>query len=205
VGVRVALGTDLLAAPADTVPDAAFTANRAKLPARLGPIEGLGADISKVHKRIMEERDEFRSRDLSQRAANLPVTDPRRMAFYANSNDSFSKSVLSGLPVPSICFTHAQWSTAVALHFGVPIPALRAHIGKQIQSGTHIGGPFIVDARGQNLLTAPGLRDGHIQRNRNGTYSTISDGLCEAQISHRGGGTDRSCKGIFRNAIFAGD
>jgi hypothetical protein len=37
-----------------------------------GPIEGLGADISKLHKRIMEERDELRSRDLSQRAANLP-------------------------------------------------------------------------------------------------------------------------------------
>jgi hypothetical protein len=52
-----------------------------------GPIEGSGADISKLHKRIKEERDEFRSRDLSQRAASLPITDPRRMAFYANSND----------------------------------------------------------------------------------------------------------------------
>jgi hypothetical protein len=41
-----------------------------------GLIEGLGADISKLHKRIMEERDEFRSRGLSQRAASLPITDP---------------------------------------------------------------------------------------------------------------------------------
>jgi hypothetical protein len=49
-----------------------------------------------------------------------------------------------------------------------------------------------------NLLTAPGLRGGHIQRNHNGICSTISDGLREAQIPHRGGGTDRSCKGIFR-------
>jgi hypothetical protein len=49
-----------------------------------GPIEGLGADISKLHKRIMEERDEFRFRDLLQRAASLPITDPRRMAFFAN-------------------------------------------------------------------------------------------------------------------------
>jgi hypothetical protein len=31
-----ALGTDLLAAPADAAPDAAFTADRAQLPARLG-------------------------------------------------------------------------------------------------------------------------------------------------------------------------
>jgi hypothetical protein len=40
------------------------------------PILGLGADISKLHKRIMEERDEFRSRDLSQRAASLHSLTP---------------------------------------------------------------------------------------------------------------------------------
>jgi hypothetical protein len=75
-----------------------------------GPIEGLGADISKLHKRIMEERDELRSRGLSQRAANIPVTDPQRMAFFANSIDSFSKSLFRGLLVPFICFTQAQWN-----------------------------------------------------------------------------------------------
>jgi hypothetical protein len=63
-------------------------------------IEGFGADVSKLHKRIMEERDEFRSWDLSQRAASLPITDPRRMAFYANTKDPFSKSFHSGFPVP---------------------------------------------------------------------------------------------------------
>jgi hypothetical protein len=106
-----------------------------------GPIEGFGADISKLHKRIMEERDEFRSRDLSQQDASLPITDPRRMAFYANSNDSFSKSLFSVLPVPNINFANTQLSTANALHFGVPIPALRAHVGKHIQSGSRRGGP----------------------------------------------------------------
>jgi hypothetical protein len=54
------------------------------------PIEGFGADISKLHKRIMEERDELRSRDLSQRAANLPITGPCRMVFYANTKCPFS-------------------------------------------------------------------------------------------------------------------
>jgi hypothetical protein len=116
-----------------------------------GPIERLGADISKLHKRIMEERDEFRSRDLSQRAARLPITDPRRMVFYANSSDSISKSLFSGfsiskslfsgLPVPNISLTKTQCSTTNALHFGVPIPALRAHVGKHIQSGSRRGGP----------------------------------------------------------------
>jgi hypothetical protein len=127
-----------------------------------GPIEGFGVDISKLHKRIMKERDEFRSRDLSQRAANLPITDPRRMVFYAKSKDQFSNSLLSGLPVPSICFTDTQWNTTNALHFGVPIPALRAHDGKHIQSGSRRGGPFIVDAHGHDLFTTPGLRGEHI-------------------------------------------
>jgi hypothetical protein len=158
-----------------------------------GPIEGFGADASKLHKRIMVERDEFRSRDLSQRAANLPITDPRRMAFFANSNDSFPKSLYSGLPVPNVNFTNTQWSTTNALHFGVPIPVLRAHVGKHIKSGSRRGGPHIVDPHGHNLLTAPGLRGGHIQCNHNGICSTISVGLSEAKIPHRGGGSARSC------------
>jgi hypothetical protein len=106
----------------------------------------------------MEKRDEIRSRDISQRAANIPVTDPRRMVFYANSKDPFSKSLLSSLPVPNFYFTHKQLSTAAALHFGIPIPALRAHVGKHIQPGTTRGGLFIVDAHGHNLITAPALR-----------------------------------------------
>jgi hypothetical protein len=65
-----------------------------------GPIEGFGADIRKLHKRVMEERDEFRFRDLSQRAANLPITDPRRMAFFANSNDSFQCLSTAACPSP---------------------------------------------------------------------------------------------------------
>jgi hypothetical protein len=52
-----------------------------------GAIEGFGADFSKLHKLIMEERS---FRDLSQRAANLPVTDHRQMAFFANSRNLFS-------------------------------------------------------------------------------------------------------------------
>jgi hypothetical protein len=147
-----------------------------------GPIEGTGTDISKLYKRIMEERDEFRFRDLSQRAASLPITDPRRMAFFANSNDSFSQSLYSSLPVPNVNFTKTQWRTTNALHFGVPFPALRAHVGKHLQSGSRRGGPYLVNAYRHNLLTAPALRGGHIQRNHNGICSTISDGLRGVQI-----------------------
>jgi hypothetical protein len=122
------------------------------------------------------------------------------MAFNASSSDSFSKSQHSGLPVPNFNFTNAPWSTTNALHFGVTIPALRAHVGKRLQSGSRRGDPYIVNAHGHSLHTAPGLQGGHIQRNHNGICSTISDGLREAQILHRGGGTDRSCKGIFQSA-----
>jgi hypothetical protein len=89
----------------------------------------------------------------------------------------------------------------VALRFGIPFPALMAHVGKHIQSGTRRGGPFIVDTYARNLLTAPALRGGHIQRNHNGICSTISDGLREARCPHLGAGTDCTCKGIFRNAF----
>jgi predicted secreted protein len=85
----------------------------------------------------------------------------------------------------------------MALRFGIPIPALSAHVGKHIQSGTRRGGPFIVDAHGHNLLTAPGLRGRHIQRNHNGICSTNSDGLREARCPQLG---TRTFKGVFRNA-----
>jgi hypothetical protein len=156
--------------------------------------------ILKLHKRIREERDEFRSRGLSQRAASLPITDPRRMVFYTNTKDPFSKSLYSSSPVPNIHFTKAQWSTTNALHFALPIPALSVHVGKHIHSGLRRGGPYIVDAHGHNLLTAPALRGGHVQRNHNGICSSISNGFREARISHLGAGTDRTCKGTFRSA-----
>jgi hypothetical protein len=44
------------------------------------------------------------------------------------------------------------------------------------------------------------LRGEHIQRNYNEIRSTISDGLRVARCQHLGGGTDRTSKGIFRNA-----
>jgi hypothetical protein len=104
------------------------------------------------------------------------------------------------LPVPNVNLTNTQWSTTNALHVGVPIPAPRALVGKHLQSGLRRGGPYIVDPHGLNLLAAPALTGGHIQRNHNGICSTISDGLREAQITYRGGGTDRSCNGAFRGA-----
>jgi hypothetical protein len=54
------------------------------------------------------------------------------MAFFANSEGSFSKSRFSDLLIPSTRFMQTQWSTTNALHFGIPIPALSAHVGKHM-------------------------------------------------------------------------
>jgi hypothetical protein len=88
-----------------------------------------------------------------------------------------------------------------AVHFGIPIPALRAHVGEHIQSGTRRGGPFIVDSHRHNLFTALALQSGHIQRKHNGICRTIFDGLREARCPHLGAGTHCTCKDIFRNAF----
>jgi hypothetical protein len=73
-----------------------------------GSIEGFGADISKLHKRIMEERDEFRSWDLLQRAASLPITDPPPDGLLRELDRLVFKVLFSGLLVPSIRFTNTQ-------------------------------------------------------------------------------------------------
>jgi hypothetical protein len=86
---------------------------------------------------------------------------------------------------------------SLEFHFFIPIPALRAHVGKHIQSGTRRGGPFIVDARSYG---APASQGGHIQRDHSGICSTISDGLREAQCPHLGAGTQCSCK-VSRNSF----
>ena len=135
----------------------------------------------------MEERHDFRFRVLSQRAAALPKTDPRRIAFFANSKDPFAKSLFSGLPVPDTRFTQAQWSTVVALHFGVAIPALKAHVGKSIKTGSrqiHA----VVDAEGHVVLSAPTQRGGDFQHNHISICNTISMWLTKGSLPHLGGG-----------------
>ena len=46
-----------------------------------------------------------------------------------------------------------------------------------------------------------GVIGGAVQRNHNGICATISASLSEANIPHRGGLSDRTCKGLFRSAV----
>ena len=158
-------------------------------------------DISLLQSKIQDERHTLRSLDLTRRASNLPVDDPRRMAFFANGKDPFASQLFSRLPDKNIQFSANEWTTAVACHMGAPIPILRPHIGKPIRHNPgRRNDRLAVDQHGFNLSKVLGIEGGGTQRNHNVICSAISNALEEAKIHHLGGDRDRSCKNIFRDA-----
>jgi hypothetical protein len=122
------------------------------------------------------------------------------MAFLANGTDSFARQLLGSLPFGGVPFTPQEWTTAVALHMGVPIPALRNRVGETIRNNPKC--PLTtVDQYGYNLTTVAGIEGGGTQRNHNGIARVVSSSLSAAGIKHRGGATDTSCKTVFRDAV----
>jgi len=167
------------------------------------PVEGFGYGIKKVHKAIQDERQQLQLQALTKRALELPVDDPRRMAFLANGTDLFARQLLGTLPHADVPFTSAEWATSVALHMGVPVPALQNRVGETIRN--HSNCPLMtVDPHGFNLTTVAGIEGGGTQRNHNGVSRIISSSLSAAGIKHKGGSTDSSCKTVFRAAIPGG-
>jgi hypothetical protein len=163
------------------------------------PLQGFGAGLKKVQKLIQDERQDLLFQLLTQRALALPTSDPRRMAFLANSKDPFATKLLGSLPHPDVRFDAREWTTAVALHLGVPIPALKAHVGSRIVNHPNCQ-QLTVDPHGYNLTTVTGLKGGGTIRNHNSIGMAISSCLVKAGIQHRGGGNDHGCKAIFRDA-----
>ena len=162
-------------------------------------IDHFGLGIKKVHKAIQDERQKFKAELIGDRARNLPADDARRMAFQANSACPLARQLLGSLPVSSVPFTPLEWTTAVALHMGVPIPALKNRIGERIRNNSNSA--FIsVDHFGYNLTRVGGVEGGGTQRNHNAIARVISASLSSAGIKHRGGTTDTTCKTIFRAA-----
>jgi hypothetical protein len=79
---------------------------------------------------------------------------------------------------------------------GVAIPALKAHVGKNIKTGSrqiHA----VVDAEGHVVLSTPTQRGGDFQHNHISICNTISMWLTKGSLPHLGGSSDRTCKGIF--------
>ena len=137
---------------------------------------------------------------MKARALALDCDDPRRMAFLANGMDHFARHLLGSLPNASTHFTPLEWTTAVALHLGTPVPALKGLVGETIRNNPN--SPFTsVDPHGHNLTTIAGVMGGGTQRNHNAIARAISNDLRASGIKHKGGATDTTCKTVFRSAI----
>ena len=87
----------------------------------------------------------------------------------------------------------------MALHFGVPIPALRTYVGKAIKTGNRRL-QAVVDPEGHTVLSTPTQRGGDFQYNHISVCNVISAWLRKASLPHLGGSSDRTCRGIFRAA-----
>ena len=163
-------------------------------------VEGFGFGIKKIHKVIQDERQLLKHIILTERAQNLPIDDTRRMAFIANGTDAFARQFLGTIPVADTPFTPSEYTTAVALHMGVPIQAIKNRVGEAIHNNPNCQFSS-VDHYGHNLTTVAGIEGGGTQRNHNTIARTISNSLSSAGIKHLGGATDRSCKTVFRNTV----
>ena len=163
-------------------------------------IHGFGANIAKLQKKIIDERQNLLFLQIKKRAALLPADDPRRISFFATINNDFASKLLGNMPNRYVPFSPDEFTTAVAVHMGVKIPALASFIGSQISNNRRCQ-QLCVDPYGHNLSTIAGTSGGSIQHNHNSILSTVSLGLTTAGIVHKGGASDSSCKPIFKAAL----
>ena len=83
------------------------------------------------------------------------------MAFIANGTDSFARQFLGTTPVADTPFTTSEYTTAVALHMGVPIQAIKNCVGEAIRNNPNCQFSS-VDHYGHNLTTVAGSEGGGI-------------------------------------------
>ena len=168
------------------------------------PIEGFGASMKKAQRRIQDERNRLKFQTLTLRAQELHIEDPRRMAFLANSHCALASTLLGNLPNAEIAFSANEWTTAVSIHMGLPIPSLKSSVGLLISNNEN-SRKLQVDPHGHHLSTVTEVKGGDTQVNHNCTARLVSESLNQAGIKHVGGGTDQSCKFLFRSAFPRGD
>ena len=154
----------------------------------------------KLSKMITNETRALKFENLKERAFKLPETDNRRVAFFANSRNQFANMLLGALPCPEVKFTSDEFTTSVAMHFGIDIPICKPHVGETIKNHSACR-TLKVDACGKNLSKANGVKGGDTQLNHNNIVRLISDGLKKANIPHLGVANSQSGKSIFSNAI----
>ena len=104
-------------------------------------MEEFGFGVKKIHKVIQDERQHLKHLLLADRARNLPIDDIRRMAFFANGTDPFARQFLGTTPVGDTPFTPSEYTTAVALHMGVLIQAIKNRVGEAIRNNPNCHSP----------------------------------------------------------------
>ena len=105
------------------------------------------------------------------------------MAILVNGVDSFARQFLGSTPVADTPFAPNEYTTAVALHMGVPVQVLKNHIGETIRNNPNCQFAS-VDPYGHNLTTVVGIEGGGTQRNHNTISRSISNSLSAAGIKH---------------------
>ena len=164
------------------------------------PIEGFGAAHPKLQLKITDERQQLRALVLHKRMEALPQHDPRGKAYHATRGNPFANTLFGSLPNPAVPMNSPEWTTAAAIHMGVPINALNHRLGEPIRNHANCR-QLHVDRYGYNLSAATGVTGGHIQRNHGEAIAVVSQALAAAGIHHKGGNSDTSPKLIFHTAM----
>jgi len=163
------------------------------------PLSGFAAGIKKVQKVIQDQRQHLKFQHAASKARRLPTYDRRRIAFIANSIDSFSNKFF-GLPHYQVDFLRDEFLVAVPIHLGVPVPILRPYVGQPIQNNFNLN--YSVDPYAYQLTTVTCIEGGGTNRNHNKLVQVVYETVKESGIRcvAAGCGTG-SPKQIFNRAI----
>ena len=162
------------------------------------PVEQFAAETKKLQRAIRDEHQTLMFLQLQHRAGKLPITDQRRIAFFANSTDVFANQLI-GMPHCKVQFTPDEYITSIAMKLGLPIPALRQYVGDRIRNNANCQ-QIHVDPCGNNITTVAGARGGNVQQLHNAISGMITHSAAHAGIKCIGGDTDTSAKRIFSAA-----
>lgn len=142
------------------------------------PLEGLGKDGGKVHKRCFDLILSTRALALQRRARALPPEDSRRRSFFAASKDRFAHSLFQGHPSADISFSPLEFTTAIQNAFGLPCTCLAPLIGQPVATANGAR----VDLYGASLKTATGALGGHQTELHNNWLAMLFQDMKKAGI-----------------------
>jgi hypothetical protein len=85
------------------------------------PIDGMGGDEGKLHKRAFIALNDVKAAAMQGRARALPADSITRTSFFGAGKDKIAHAIVDGHPVKGIEFTSLEYSTAIQNYFGVPL------------------------------------------------------------------------------------